>query len=163
MQIKYRGGQKFEIKSKELEINLGQEVSINGFVFPGPGEYEKGGVILNGITDGENTIYAMVVEDMKICYLGRINHDLTEDELKQIGDVDILFTPLGEEGTADLKIATKLISKIDPKMVVPMLYSDLTEFKKIENISDEEIDILKIKKSELPEDERKIVVLRTTS
>ena len=160
MQIKYKGGDKFEIKSKDLEIILTDKVSVNGFTFPGPGEYEKSGIILSGIADGEkNTIYLLSVDDIKVCYPGRINHDLTEEETKQIGDVDILFLPLGEEESASMKVALKLLSKIDPKIVIPMLFSDLSEFRKSEGAAEESVDSLKIRKSELPEEERRIVIL----
>jgi len=162
MQIKYKGGESFEIKSKDVDISLSSNISINGFIFPGPGEYEKSGVILNGIPDQGNTIYVASFEDMTVCHLGRINHDLTEDEAKQIGNVDILFLPLGEEGSAELKIALKILSKIDPRMVIPMLYNpiNLAEFKKSEGYTDGEIDVLKIRRTDLPEEEeRKIVIL----
>jgi len=162
MQIKYQGGDKFEIKSKDLVINLSDKVTINGFVFPGPGEYEKAGVIMSGIDDGSNTIYTMTVEDMDICYLGHLAHDLSEDEGKQIGNVDILFLPLGDADTVQVKAATKIISKIDPRLIIPMLYTDLTEFKKSEGVTDGETDQLKIRKIDLPETEREIVILKTS-
>lgn len=160
MQIKYKGGNHFEIKAKDLDIVLADNVIINGFTFPGPGEYEKGGVILNGIADLENTIYVARVEDMNVCHLGNIQHELTEDEVKQIGDIDILFLPLGEKGTTDLKTALKLLSKIDPHIVIPMLYTDLAEFEKSEGITDGEIEVLKIRKSDLPEEGRQVVILK---
>jgi L-ascorbate metabolism protein UlaG (beta-lactamase superfamily) len=159
MQIKFKGKDKFEIKSKELEIILDGKVSVNGYEFPGPGEYEKAGVIINGIADGDNTIYILNVEDMNICYLGKLNHALSEEEGKEVGNVDILLLPLGQDGSADIKTATKIISTIDPRVVIPMLYSDLTEFKKSEGITDGEIDVLKIRKIDLPEDERVIYTL----
>lgn len=160
MNIRYLGGDKFEIKSKDLEVILSDKVSINGFAFPGPGEYEKAGVIMSGIDDGKNTIYALSIEEMDICYLGKINHDLSEDEAKQIGSVDILFLPLGDDGSVNTKIATKILSEIDPRVVIPMLYTDLAEFKKSEGITDGELDLLKIRKIDLPEAERRIVILK---
>ncbi len=160
MQIKYLGGDKFEIKSKDLEVILSDKVSINSFEFPGPGEYEKAGVIMSGIDDGENTIYVLNIEEMDICYLGKINHDLSEDEAKQIGNVDILFLPLGQSGSVGTKLATKILSAVDPRVVIPMLYEDLSEFKKSEGITDGELDLLKIRKVDLPEAERRIVILK---
>lgn len=160
MQIKYLGKEKFEIRTKDSRINLGYKVSINDFSLSGPGEYEKSGVFVEGISDNGNTIYVVKAEEINLCYLGKISHDLKENEAKEIGDVDILFVPLGEEGSLPIKKSLELVSKIDPKILIPMLYSDLTEFKKSEGISDDEIDLLKIKKSELPEEERKIVILK---
>lgn len=159
MQIKYLGGEKFEIRTKESRINLGAKVSINDFVFPGPGEYEKNGVFLEGIPNNGNVIYLVRAEEIRVCYLGKISSEIKAEEIKEIGDVDILMVPLGEEGTLSTTKALALVSKIDPRMVIPMLYSDLGEFKKMEGISDGEMEILKIKKSELPEEDRKIVIL----
>jgi L-ascorbate metabolism protein UlaG (beta-lactamase superfamily) len=99
---------------------------------------------------------------MNLCYLGKIAHDLHEDEVKEIGNADILFVPLGEDGSLTTKKALGLVSLIDPKIVIPMLYSDLTEFKKSEGITNGETDILKIKKSELPEEERLNVILKSS-
>lgn len=159
MQIKYLGSDKFEIKSKDVEVRLEDKVTVNGFEFPGPGEYEKSGVILSGIDDGENVIYVLSLEEINLCYLGKINHVLSEESAKQIGDVDILFLPLGEKNSADVKTATKIISAVDPKIVIPMLYANLDEFKKTEGMVDGEVDILKIKKADLPQDEREIFIL----
>jgi len=160
MQIKYQGGDRFEIKAKEGEIKLSSQIAVENFVFPGPGEYEKNKIIIQGIADKENTIFVLNAEEMNICYLGHLNHELTEDEAKKIGDVDILFVPLGEEGTLNIKKAGSVISAIDPKIVIPMLFSSLEEFKKEEGLTDGEIELLKIKKMELPQEERKIVILK---
>lgn len=160
MQIKYLGKEKFEIKLKDSKVDLGYQLSINNFLLPGPGEYEKSGVFVEGLNDDGNTIYIIKAEDLSICYLGKISHDLREDETKEIGDVDILFVPLGEDGSLPVKKASALISKIDPRIVIPMLYSDLGEFKKSENASGEELDVLKVKKADLPENEMKIYILK---
>lgn len=162
MQIKCLGQKKFEIRTKDIVLVLDGNVSVNGFIFLGPGEYEKNGVIISGIADDKNTIFTLRLEEMNLGYLGRINHDLTEEEAKQIGDVDILFLPLGLEGSADIKTALKLLAKIDPRIVIPMLYSDLKEFKKSEGISNGELDVLKIKKIDLPEEERKVIILKVS-
>lgn len=160
MQIKYKGADRFEIKLKDLDIKIAKEITINNFTFPGPGEYEKGGVILNSIADNENVIHVLRAEEMNLCHLGHIKNHLSEDEIKQIGDVDILFLPLGQEGSLELKDALKLLSKIDPKIVIPMLYDDISEFKKSEGIADGELDTLKVKRSDLPEEERQVVILK---
>ena len=77
-----------------------------------------------------------------------------------MGNVDFFFLGLGEDGSVNTKIATKILSEIDPRVVIPMLYSDLAEFKKSEGITDGELDLLKIRKIDLPEEERRIVILK---
>lgn len=163
MQIKHIGDDKYEVKSKDVTIILGHEIVVNNFVLPGPGEYEKSGVFVEGIPDNKNTIYVIKAEEINLCYLGKITHDLKENEVKEIGDTDILFVPLGKEETLGVKKSVALISKIDPKIAIPMYFNEneLEEFKKSEGITDGETDVLKIKKSELPADERKNVILRS--
>ena len=165
MQIRYLGGEKFEVKTKDSNITLGYQVSINNFSLPGPGEYEKNGIFVEGIADDGNTIFVLKAEEMNLCYLGKISHDLPQDEAKEIGDVDILFLPLGEDDSLETKKALNLVSKIDPRIVIPMLYSDsgLVEFKKSEGITDGEVDVLKIRKTDLPEDERRNVILKISN
>lgn len=160
MQIKYLGNEKFEIRTKETKVDLGYKISVNNFTFPGPGEYEKGGVFVEGLIDSGNTIYVLKIEEMNVGYLGKIARDLKEEEAKEIGDVDILFLPLGEDGSVPTKKALEIVSKIDPRIVIPMLYSDLSEFMKGEGVTDGEMDVFKIKKAELPEEERKVVILK---
>lgn len=160
MIIKYLGREKFEVKTKDGIIDLGYSIKVNGFAFDGPGEYEKNGIFVEGIADNGNTIYVIRAEDMNLCYLGSISHPLREDEAKEIGDVDILFVPLGEEKSLSVKDASKLISQIDPRIVIPMLYQNLEEYKKAEGITDGEIESFKIKKSELPDEERVNVILK---
>ena len=164
MQIKYLGDGKVEIKTKDATILLGQHVIINDFVLPGPGEYEKSGIFVEGISDRNNTIYLIKAEEINVCYLGTISCDLAEDKTKEIGDIDILFVPLGQKESQEIKKATDLVSKIDPKIVIPILFDDqrLTDFKKSEGITDDVLDVLKIKKSELPENERRNVILKAS-
>lgn len=157
MQIKYLGGQDFEIKTKSALISLSESVAIDGFVLPGPGEYEKSGVIVHGVQDENNTIYTIRTEEMNLCYLGCLSRALDENEIKEIGDVDILFLPLGDKGSISVKVALGVLSKIDPYCVIPMLYTDSTEFKSSENA--EEVDVLKIKKSDLPQEGRNAYIL----
>lgn len=161
MQIRNKGEERIEILTKDTKIALGAQIAIDGFILPGPGEYEEKGIFVVGIPDDGNTVYTIKAEEINICYLGKLSHSLKEEETKEIGDVDILFVPLGQSGGADVKNAITLVSKIDPKIVIPIFYSDLTlqEFKKSEGIDDGEIDSLKIKKADLPIDERKNVIL----
>lgn len=162
MQIRYSGKDKFNIKTGQSLIRLGVECAVDDFSIPGPGEYEKGGVSIIGIANDNNTIYVIRAEEINLCYLGRIVKEVSQNVVKEIGDVDVLFLPLGEEGTLEVKKAVDLLSAIDPRVVIPMLYADLSDFKKSEGITDGETETFKFKKSDLPEEERKIVILKPT-
>ncbi len=102
-------------------------------VFRAPGEYEIKGVFIQGLQSfhdevegkerGLNTIFTIDLEDMRICHMGDIGtKKLTQDLLEKIGDVDILFIPVGGTYTVDAKGAWELIYQIEPKIVIPMHY-----------------------------------------
>lgn len=102
-------------------------------VITDPGEYEVSEVSIFGIAArgnseeaGKNssTIYKLQYEDTRVAILGHIYPDLSEDQLEEIGTVDILITPVGGGNTLDSDGALKMIKKIEPKIVIPTNYDD---------------------------------------
>ena len=101
-------------------------------VIKGPGEYEIGGVLVLGIATyhdavqgkakGKNTVYLMEVDGVNICHLGDIGHMLTDQQIEEIGKVDILMVPVGGVSTINANMAAQTIRKIEPKVVIPMHY-----------------------------------------
>jgi L-ascorbate metabolism protein UlaG (beta-lactamase superfamily) len=99
-----------------------------------PGEYETAGVIIHGIAarahmdeEGKNysTIYTLEADNTRVAVLGHIYPELSEDQLEQIGMVDIVVVPIGNSGyTLDAVGALKLIKQIEPKIVIPTHYAD---------------------------------------
>lgn len=98
-----------------------------------PGEYAVKGVSIFGYPSsrdeewgaksGKNTIFVFDSEDVRMAYLGALGHVLDEKTVEKIGDVDILFVPVGGEDTLASKEIDALIREIEPKMVIPMHYS----------------------------------------
>jgi len=104
------------------------------FLISGPGEYEIKEVFVRGIPSyhddqegkekGQNTIYLIEAEDMRFCHLGDLGQkQLTEEQLEKIGGVDVLMIPVGGEFTIDSSGAQKIISQIEPLVVIPMHYA----------------------------------------
>lgn len=139
--------------------------SGDAFVIDGPGEYEVSEVSVKGIpvranidADGKKaTVYRLAIESTMICILGHANSDLTDEQLEQIGMIDILIIPVGGNGyTLDAIGAEKVIKKIEPKVIIPTHYEDkgvkyevpqapLEEFIKQIAVTPEKLDKLKIK------------------
>jgi len=71
---------------------------------------------------GSNIIYKFTMEDITFCHMGDIGHDLDEEAVQKIGDVDILFIPIGGTFTLDAKQAWRIIKKVKPRIAVPMHY-----------------------------------------
>lgn len=99
-----------------------------------PGEYEISGAIIHGVAarghmdeEGKKsaTIYTVEADDVKVAVIGHIFPELSEDQLEQIGMVDVIIMPVGGNGyTLDGAGALSVIKKIEPKEVVPTHYAD---------------------------------------
>ena len=98
----------------------------------GPGEYEIAGVLVLGVTTfhdavkgqtkGKNTVYLFEIDGVNICHLGDIGHIPTDDQLEQIGSIDILMVPVGGVSTINANMAAQIVRKVEPKIVIPMHY-----------------------------------------
>ena len=116
------------------------------FLIDGPGEYEVKGVFVQGIPAfhddkegkerGLNTIYTIEAEDMRFCHLGDLGQkQLTDEQLEKIDSVDVLMIPVGGEYTIDSSIAQRIISQIEPKIVIPMHYALPKSKSKLDDVS----------------------------
>jgi L-ascorbate metabolism protein UlaG (beta-lactamase superfamily) len=96
----------------------------------GPGEYEISGILIigiathhddeMGITRGKNTVYLMEIDEVSVCHLGDLGHVLTNGQVEEIGNVDVLLLPVGGVSTVDAATAAKVVRQLEPKAVVPM-------------------------------------------
>ena len=169
------------ITHKHYDHNNTKAVGGNYFLIEGPGEYDVKNVVLQGISSfhdnsqgkerGENVIYTIEVEDLKICHLGDLGQkELTEEQLEKIGGVDVLMIPVGGTYTISDKEAAKIMSQLEPKITIPMHYAlpklkvkldSLDKFLKnfgIKNL--EPLKKLSVKKKDLSDEEAKIVILK---
>ena len=71
---------------------------------------------------GANTIFCFTVDGIKLCHLGDLGHDLSREEIAQIGNVDLLLIPIGGFFTIDAKVASQVVDDLKPKVVAPMHY-----------------------------------------
>ena len=156
-------------------------INPEAFLINTPGEYEKRGIAIRGISSyhdksegkerGMNTIYVMKAEDMTICHLGDLGQEkLTESQVDEIGDIDILFIPVGGNYTINYKEAVGVIGQIEPKIIIPMHYKvkdlkiDLDssdKFVKELGLTPEKVDKYKIAKKLLPLEEMKLIMFET--
>lgn len=152
------------------------------FIVDGPGEYEISGISIFGIASfhdssrgtkrGENTIYLITIDNLRLAHLGDLGHKLTEAELEELNGVDILFIPIGGTYTIDDNEAIEVIGQIEPQIIIPMHFKTpdmkpdfgieitVDDFlKAIGEEANKAKDKLIISKEKLPE-EREIVVLK---
>jgi L-ascorbate metabolism protein UlaG (beta-lactamase superfamily) len=101
------------------------------FVIEGPGEYEVGEVTVRGYgiktvydkVERINTLYQVVLEDMNIVFLGALSDpEIDPKILGELGNIDILFVPIGGGDVLGVPQASKLAVKLEAKLVIPMHY-----------------------------------------
>jgi L-ascorbate metabolism protein UlaG (beta-lactamase superfamily) len=96
------------------------------------GEYEIGGTFITGVASfhddkkgeirGKNTIYVIEMDGITLCHLGDLGHHLDSRLIEEIGDIGILFLPVGEVSTIPIDTATEIIRQLEPSIVIPMHY-----------------------------------------
>lgn len=170
------------ISHEHGDHNYRDAVSNYKLTIESPGEFESKGVFIYGIETyhdsvkgeerGKNTMYLVEAEDITMLHAGDLGHELSKETLEQISSVDILLIPVGGTYTIDAKAAAKVISSLEPGIVIPMHY----QTKNLTGLSEEldgvdkflnemgvegvkKTDKLKIKsRSDIP-DETEVVVL----
>lgn len=117
------------VSHQHEDHNAVSQIEGNPFIVSGPGEYEIKGVGIVGISshhDSEkkehNTIYRLEIDDLSIVHLGDLGRMLTVSEVDELDGVDILMIPVGGTYTIGASDAAKLVSEIDPSIVIPMHY-----------------------------------------
>ncbi|HEY4510627.1 MAG TPA: MBL fold metallo-hydrolase, partial [Candidatus Paceibacterota bacterium] len=113
--------------------------------------------------------YSLEIEGIRLCHLGDFGEKSLRPEVKEkIGEVDILFLPIGGETVLDPQTAAKVSSQIEPKIIIPMHYGEsakgrnpLNEF--VKEFGGEDIkpaDKLTIKKRDIAQkEETELVIL----
>lgn len=74
---------------------------------------------------GNIIIYSFVVDGVKLCHLGDLGAVLTSKQAGEIGQVDVLFIPVGGYYTLDAAAASKVCDHMKPKIIIPMHYKTL--------------------------------------
>ncbi len=78
---------------------------------------------VQGLEKGKNTIFIVEVDGLRFAHLGDLGHVLTDQQLKQIGPIDVLMIPVGGVYTLNGTEAKKVVEQIKPRLyVVPMHY-----------------------------------------
>lgn len=101
-------------------------------VIKGPGEYEIKDTYITGLPTwhdaeqgkklGKNTIYTIEIEGVTLCHLGDIGHNLTPEVTGELGNINVLFIPVGGHSTIGGTVAADLVRNLNPGYVIPMHY-----------------------------------------
>jgi L-ascorbate metabolism protein UlaG (beta-lactamase superfamily) len=104
-----------------------------------PGQHVFRGIKIFGVSTyhdhekgkkrGSNIIFIIETDGMRLAHCGDLGHVLSPEQVKSIGDVDILLIPVGGTYTIDAVEATAVVQQLKPKAVIPMHYkTDMMNF-----------------------------------
>ncbi|MSR78804.1 MAG: hypothetical protein EXS59_01520 [Candidatus Taylorbacteria bacterium] len=146
------------------------------FAVTGPGEYEIKGIFVKGFKSDShygnskevrtNTIYSIALEGMNLCFLGALDSkDLSAETKESLDDIDVLFVPIAGEGVLSATMAYELAVKLEPRLIIPMHYTDAhdknlkTFLKEAGEEGTKPEEKLTLKKKDLDGKEGEVVVL----
>ena len=101
-------------------------------VLRAPGEYCAGEIPVTGFASyhddakgarrGENIVFLYRIDNLKVLHLGDLGHMLSDEVIREIGDIDILLAPIGGVFTIDAKTAAELADRLNARVLIPMHY-----------------------------------------
>ena len=157
------------------EVTYGEK---KPFAVTGPGEYERGGVVVQGFLskskyglekgkeEAVNTIYSVQLEDMTLVHLGALSDtELSHEARESIDEIDVLFVPVGGDDVLSPAKAHELAVSLEPKIIVPMHWSGIGQPKSLEAFlkaagnGSEKVDKLTLKKKDLAGRDGSIIVI----
>lgn len=71
---------------------------------------------------GTNIIHVIETQDTRICHLGDLGIILTDEQIKLIGNIDVLLIPVGGFYTINYQEAIEVVNQLKPNVVIPMHY-----------------------------------------
>lgn len=122
-----------------IEVSTEERFALNSpeakLVIGWPGEYGIADYDIRGIPvrrhiDNEaeglvSTMYRIEIGDTRLGVIGNVHNKLSDEQLEELGVIDILIIPVGGNGyTLDAVDAAKMVRTIDPKIVIPVHYAD---------------------------------------
>jgi L-ascorbate metabolism protein UlaG (beta-lactamase superfamily) len=76
-----------------------------------------------GTERGSNTIFVFTLDGLRVAHFGDFGQsELREEQAAAIGEVDLLFLPVGGGPTIGATAAAAIVERIAPRWVVPMHY-----------------------------------------
>lgn len=124
-----------------------------------------------GLKRGLNTVMVIEVDGYRVVHLGDLGHKLSPDQLKLIGQADVLMVPVGGIYTLNGSEAKEVVEQIKPRFVIiPMhygikgQYEDLLTYDEFledqTNVRKDRPDALTLDVGAKPPDKPEIVLLR---
>ena len=170
------------ISHQHKDHNFLSGVSGQPFVIDMAGEYEIGGLFIDGVDSdhdqqggakrGHNLIFRLGFSDLVVTHLGDLGSTLEAKQLERLAGTDILLVPVGGYYTLDAKQAIEVINQIEPKIVIPMPYklpglsfnlAAVDDFVKAIGLAPIYEDKLKVVRRDLDSENLQLIILSVTA
>lgn len=122
------------VSHQHQDHNNVKDVKGNPQVVTGAGVHKVKGVEFKGVATshdeasgsqrGANTVFCFTLDDVRVCHLGDLGHELTAEQASEIGPVDVLLIPTGGNFTIDASAASSIADRLAPKIVIPMHFNN---------------------------------------
>jgi len=115
---------------------------------------------VEGAERGDKTAFSFGIDGLDVAHMGDIGHALTDEQLAELGRVDVLLVPCGGGSTVDAEGAYRIVEQLKPKVVIPMHYKTdridapldgVESFSKLFEVVEEGPDTLELTTDNLPE------------
>jgi L-ascorbate metabolism protein UlaG (beta-lactamase superfamily) len=100
----------------------------SAFLLDSPGEFEVHHVLINGVQTyrdddsgserGANVCFVYELDGVHVAHLGDVGHLLSQSQLGEFGQVDVVCVPVG--GSLSAARAAELVAQLDANLIVPM-------------------------------------------
>jgi hypothetical protein len=119
------GGKRKSASKAEARVPTSLETA---FLLDSPGEFEVHQVLITGVQTyrdeqggaerGSNVSFVFELDGVHVTHLGDVGHLLTQAQLAEIGQVDVVCVPIG--GSLGAARAAELVAQLDANLIVPM-------------------------------------------
>lgn len=129
----------------------------NKILIRAPGEYEVGGVEINGYSAGsENTFYVFNIDGVKVVFLSDLEEVLSDKRIEKIESTDVLLAPVTIKDNSSAKLVLDWAKKWGANYLIPISYEgNEANLDKFLDQADQEgleaIETLKVDKDDLPD------------
>ncbi len=135
----------------------GMGLKNDAVLIRGPGEYEVGGVEINGYNAGNgDTMYIVGQDGLTLGILGELNEQLSEKRIDKVAGVDVLLAPVVIKTENSAKVVLDWAKKWGVNYLIPTGWvEDEQALGKFLDVADQEglekVDSLKVDSNDLPD------------
>ena len=72
----------------------------------------------------KNTVFCFDVDGLMICHLGDLGHILSDEQVTEMGSIDVLLVPVEGFFTLSTDGTTQVCNRLKPKVIIPMHFKN---------------------------------------